>query len=99
MENSTTINQLLFQATELTVKLNVLTSMVMGVYSETLPQENFLKIAQNFSSELHKQMNDAYETLQKHPSLQQDYAMVLQHKIDALLSIQQMAKHNWNLDV
>lgn len=86
-------NQLLIQTTELTVKLNVLTSMVMGVYSETLPRENFLSIANNFFDTLYADMEAAFAALEKTDAISDPHTL-LRNQINVLLSIKQ-TKLQW----
>jgi hypothetical protein len=94
MEDINTItDQLLIQTTELTVKLNMLTSMVLGVYDETLPKETFLNIANSFFDRLHNDMEAAYLKMEKDQILS-DYSVVLRNKFECLLSITEL-KRQW----
>lgn len=62
-EVQTILDNCIVQLSELTVKLNVLTSMVLGVYSETLPKENFEKIAATFFSQLEQQGHNLHDRM------------------------------------
>lgn len=86
-------DQLLIQTTELTVKLNLLTSMVMGVYSETLPKEVFLNIATKFFDQLCADTEAAYLKLES-SDLLADKPFLFQMKMNCLLSISEM-KRQW----
>ena len=81
------LDNCIIQLTELTCKLNVLTSMVMNVYNETLPEATFLHIAKKYFSELEKHGSEMYDLLQK-DDLLSDPAIGLRRKFDFLLSIQ-----------
>ena len=86
MEDLNTItDQLLIQTTELTVKMNMLTSMVMGVYKETLSKEIFLNIANSFFDRLHADMEAAYLKMENDQILS-DHSTLLRNKIDCLMS-------------
>lgn len=94
MEDINTItDQLLIQTTELTVKLNMLTSMVMGVYSETLSKEAFLNIANSFFDRLYADMEAAYSRMEQDDVLS-DCSALLRNKMNCLLSIRE-TKHQW----
>ena len=56
-------DQLFIQETMNTVKLNMLTNMVLGLYSETLPEETWKNIHRNFFSRLKEEMNDAFNRM------------------------------------
>ena len=71
-------DQLFIQETMKTVKLNMLTNMVLGLYSETLPEETWKNIHRNFFSRLKKEMNDAFNRMD-----QETFNPVsLRHKFD-----------------
>ncbi len=92
-DTKTIIDQLLIQTTELTVKINMLTSMMMGVYNETLPKETFLNIANSFFDRLHADMQDAYLKMEQDQILS-DNAVILKNKMNSLLSILE-TKRQW----
>ena len=94
MEDINTItDQLLMQTTELTVKMNMLTSMLMGVYSETLSKEVFQNIANSFFDRLYQDMGAAYLQMEQDGVLS-DNSALLRNKMNCLLSILD-AKRQW----
>ena len=57
------IDNMLVQTTILSVTQQTMISMILGVYRETLPEENALKIAGNFFDILEKNLLDAFQHL------------------------------------
>lgn len=92
-DTKTVIDQLLIQTTELTIKTNMLTSMMMGVYNETLPKETFLNIANSFFDQLHADIADAYLKMEQDQILF-DNSAIFRNKMNSLLSILE-TKRQW----
>lgn len=87
------LTKLLIQTTELTIKINMLTSMVMGVYNKTLSKERFLNIANSFFDRLHSDMETAYLKMEQNRILS-DNAVLFRNKMNSLISILE-SKRQW----
>ena len=80
------LDNCMLQLSEMSIKINVMTTMVLSVYRETLPAENFLKIAKTFFYELEKQADDIFGELDK-SGLLHDPAIALRYRLHFELSI------------
>jgi hypothetical protein len=80
------LDNYMIQLTDLHIKMNVLTSMVMNVYNETLPKETFLKIADTYFSQLEQQVKEMYDRMDEH--VLYDASIAMRCRMDFLLSIQ-----------
>ena len=56
-------NQLLLQTTMNTVKINVLKSMVLGVYAETLDETSWKNIHRNYYNTLGDEMKEVFNSI------------------------------------
>lgn len=82
------LDNLLVQTTILTVRLNVLTSMVLGVYSETLPKQNSNLIYTNFVNLLDKTTAEALSGLSE--GLYDSGSFLLKQQMEHLSNMQKM---------
>lgn len=86
-------DELFIQETMNTVKLNMLTDMVLGLYSETLPEETWKNIHRNFFTRLREEMNDAFNRIDQETfnpvSIRKklDFDFLMSKKLDALDSL------------
>lgn len=92
-ETKTILDQLLIQTTELTVKLNILTSMVVGVYKETMSQEIFLNIANSLFDRLYSDMEAAYAKMET-DNILHDNSILFRNKMQSLMDIME-TKRQW----
>ena len=86
-ELNTTIDNILYQVAEQTVKLNLLTSLTLGMYNETLPKEQYDNLYTNFVDRLESAMNDLFlnsEGIYSNPSF------LLKRKFDFFSQLKDM---------
>jgi len=82
------LDNLLLQTAILSTKLNVLTSMVVGVYGETIPSDHYSAIYTTFVNTLEKEMKESFKRLD---GVLYDSGMFLfRHEVEELLSIQSL---------
>ena len=85
-------DSMFLQLAEITAKLNTLNSMVLGVYKETLPDENYRTIYSNFVNVLEENMKIVYTGIED--ILFDDRALFLKSKIAAFAHIQELKQNS-----
>ena len=83
------LDQIYIQLTHLSAKQETILSMILGVYVETLPQENSRQIVENLCHILEANLNDAYSRLDDHDIIF-DHSAILRAKFAGSEEIQHL---------